>query len=116
MDWTDAELQKIVDDHSIVLFMKGTPGEPQCGFSNRAAQVLQQLGEEFAAVNVLSDRRAIPSICTWSDFPTMPQVFVHGELIGGSDIALEMLNDGSLREMYDAGKAKDDAGGCCGSC
>ena len=104
MDWTDAELQKIVDDHSIVLFMKGTPGEPQCGFSNRAAQVLQQLGEEFAAVNVLSDRRAIPSICTWSDFPTMPQVYIHGELIGGSDIALEMLQDGSLREMFDAGR------------
>ena len=104
MDWTDAELQKIVDDHNIVLFMKGTPSEPQCGFSNRAAQVLQQLGEEFAAVNVLSDRRAIPSICTWSDFPTMPQVFIHGELIGGSDIALEMLQDGSLREMFDAGR------------
>ena len=104
MDWTDQELQKIVDDHSIVLFMKGTPGEPQCGFSNRAAQALQQLGEEFAAVNVLTDRRAIPSICAWSDFPTMPQVYVHGELIGGSDIALEMLQDGSLREMFDAGR------------
>ena len=104
MDWTDQELQKIVDDHSIVLFMKGTPGEPQCGFSNRAAQVLQQLGEEFAAVNVLTDRRAIPSICAWSDFPTMPQVYIHGELIGGSDIALEMLQDGSLREIFDAGR------------
>ena len=104
MDWTDQELQKIVDDHSIVLFMKGTPGEPQCGFSNRAAQVLQQLGEEFAAVNVLTDRRAIPSICAWSDFPTMPQVYIHGDLIGGSDIALEMLQDGSLREMFDAGR------------
>ena len=104
MDWTDVELQKIVDDHSIVLFMKGIPGEPQCGFSNRAVQVLQQLGEEFAAVNVLSDRRAIPSICTWSDFPTMPQVYIHGELIGGSDIALEMLQDGSLREMFDTGR------------
>jgi len=66
--------------------------------------VLQTLGEEFASVNVLSDHRAIPSICAWSDFPTMPQIFVHGELIGGSDIALEMLQDGSLREMYDAGR------------
>ena len=66
--------------------------------------MLQSLGEEFASVNVLSDPRAIPSICTWSDFPTMPQVFVHGELIGGSDIALEMLQDGSLREMFDAGR------------
>ena len=66
--------------------------------------MLQSLGEEFASVNVLSDPRAIPSICAWSDFPTMPQVFVHGELIGGSDIALEMLQDGSLREMFDAGR------------
>ena len=104
MNWTPEELQGLVDDHPIVLFMKGSPNEPQCGFSNRAAQVLQALGEEFASVNVLSDHRAIPSICAWSDFPTMPQIFVHGELIGGSDIALEMLQDGSLREMYDAGR------------
>ena len=104
MNWTPEELQSLVTDHPIVLFMKGSPNEPQCGFSNRAAQVLQQLGEEFASVNVLSDRLAIPSICAWSDFPTMPQIYVHGELIGGSDIALEMLQDGSLREMYDAGR------------
>ncbi|MBL6743993.1 MAG: monothiol glutaredoxin, Grx4 family [Candidatus Poseidonia sp.] len=104
MNWSPEELQSLVTDHPIVLFMKGSPNEPQCGFSNRAAQVLQQLGEEFASVNVLSDRLAIPSICAWSDFPTMPQIFVHGELIGGSDIALEMLQDGSLREMYDAGR------------
>ena len=105
MDWTPDELQAIVNEHPLVLFMKGTPDAPQCGFSNRAAQVLQQLGEPFAAVNVLLDPRAIPSICQWSDFPTMPQIFVHGELIGGSDIALEMLQDGSLREMFDAGRA-----------
>ena len=104
MNWTAEELQALVDEHPIVLFMKGSPSQPQCGFSNRAAQVLQALGEEFASVNVLSDSRAIPSICAWSDFPTMPQIFVHGELIGGSDIALEMLQDGSLREMYDAGR------------
>ena len=66
--------------------------------------MLQSVGEEVASVNVLTDPRAIPSICAWSDFPTMPQVFVHGELIGGSDIALEMLQDGSLREMFDAGR------------
>jgi monothiol glutaredoxin len=105
MDWSPDELQAIVNEHALVLFMKGTPDAPQCGFSNRAAQVLQQLGEPFAAVNVLSDPRAIPSICQWSDFPTMPQIFVHGELIGGSDIALEMLQDGSLREMFDEGRA-----------
>jgi len=105
MDWTPDELQAIIDEHALVLFMKGTPDAPQCGFSNRAAQVLQQLGEPFAAVNVLVDPRAIPSICQWSDFPTMPQIFVQGELIGGSDIVLEMFQDGSLREMFDAGRA-----------
>ena len=88
MDWTEEELQAIVDEHSLVLFMKGTPNDPQCGFSNRAAQVLQQLGEPFAAVNILEDRRAIPAVCSWADFPTMPQVYVHGELSGGSDSAL----------------------------
>ena len=108
MDWTPEELQAIVDEHALVLFMKGSPNQPQCGFSNRAAQVMQQFSQEvdepFAAVNILSDRRAIPAVCAWSDFPTMPQVFIHGELIGGSDIALEMFQDGSMREMYDAGR------------
>ena len=101
MNWTPEELQAIVDEHALVLFMKGTPENAQCGFSNRAAQVMQSFGEPFASVDVLSDPKAIPSICAWSDFPTMPQVFVHGELIGGSDIALEMLQDGSLKEMFE---------------
>ena len=105
MNWTPEELQAIVDEHALVLFMKGTPNEPQCGFSNRAAQAMQTFGEPFAAVNILTDPRAIPSVCAWSDFPTMPQVFVQGELIGGSDIVLEMLQDGSLQEMFDAGRS-----------
>ena len=57
MNWTPEELQAIVDEHALVLFMKGEPGEPQCGFSNRAAQVLQSMGEPFASVNILSDPR-----------------------------------------------------------
>ncbi len=105
MNWTPEELQAIVDEHSLVLFMKGTPNEPQCGFSNRAAQAMQSFGEPFAAVNILTDPRAIPSVCAWSDFPTMPQIYVQGELIGGSDIVLEMLQDGSLQEMFDAGRS-----------
>tara|TARA_B110000444_G_scaffold41444_1_gene37434 strand:+ start:28432 stop:28752 length:321 start_codon:yes stop_codon:yes gene_type:complete len=105
MNWTPEEIQTIVDEHSLVLFMKGTPNDPQCGFSNRAAQAMQTFGEPFAAVNILSDPRAIPSVCAWSDFPTMPQIFVQGELIGGSDIVLEMLQDGSLQEMFDAGRS-----------
>ena len=104
MEWTPEELQAIVDEHAMVLFMKGNPSEAQCGFSSRAAQALQGFGEPFASVDVLSDARAIPMICEWSDFPTMPQIYVHGELIGGSDIVLEMLQDGSLKEMFDAGR------------
>ena len=105
MNWTPEELQAIVDEHALVLFMKGTPNEPQCGFSNRAAQAMQSFGEPFAAVNILTDPRAIPSVCAWSDFPTMPQIFVQGELIGGSDIVLEMLQDCSLQEMFDEGRS-----------
>ncbi|HIA40455.1 MAG TPA: monothiol glutaredoxin, Grx4 family [Candidatus Poseidoniales archaeon] len=104
MEWTPEELQAIVDEHALVLFMKGNPSEAQCGFSSRAAQVLEGLGEPFASVDVLSDPRAIPMICEWSDFPTMPQIYVHGELIGGSDIAMDMLQDGSLKEMFEAGR------------
>lgn len=104
--WTNEWLDELVSEHSLVLFMKGTPNEAQCGFSSRAAQVMQTLGEPFASVDVLGDPRAIPAICEWSDFPTMPQIFVHGELIGGSDIALEMLESGELREMFDAGSEK----------
>ncbi len=102
--WSKEWLDNIVTEHDLVLFMKGTPEEPQCGFSNRAAQVLNQFQIPFAAINVLTDHRAIPLICEWADFPTMPQIYVHGELIGGSDIVLEMYESGELKEMYDAGR------------
>ncbi len=98
-DWTAEELQKIVDENRLVLFMKGTPEQPQCGFSARAAMVYQQLEVPFVSVNILTDARAIPAVCNWSDWPTMPQCFVDGELIGGSDIALEMFQSGELQEM-----------------
>ena len=98
-NWTPDELQEIVDNNKIVLFMKGTPEEPRCGFSNRAASVLKELEQPFASVNILADSRAIPSVCAWSDFPTMPQIFINGELIGGSDIALEMYESGELHKM-----------------
>ncbi|MFL2498304.1 MAG: Grx4 family monothiol glutaredoxin [Candidatus Thalassarchaeum sp.] len=105
-NWTPEELQAIVDEHALVLFMKGTPEQPQCGFSNRAAMVLQQLEQPFVTVNILTDHRAIPSVCAWSDFPTMPQIFVHGELIGGSDIALEMYESGELQQMLVEGESE----------
>ena len=98
-NWTPEELQELVNVNRLVLFMKGIPEQPMCGFSNRAATVLQQINEPFVSVNILSDQRAIPSVCAWSDFPTMPQLFVHGELIGGSDIVLEMSQSGELQQM-----------------
>ena len=109
-NWTPSELQEIVDGNELVIFMKGTPEQPQCGFSSRGSQIVsafaREVGlEQFAFVNVLSDPRARTELKDWSDFPTIPQVFVHGELIGGSDIVLEMFQDGSLLEMYEAGRA-----------
>ena len=98
-NWTPEELDELVNGNRLVLFMKGTPEQPECGFSSRAAMVFQQLEEDFVTVNILMDPRAIPSVCEWSDFPTMPQCYVHGELIGGSDIALEMFESGELQQM-----------------
>ena len=103
-DWTPEELQQVVDENKIVIFMKGTPEHPQCGFSARGAQVLRcviaDLGmETFACVNVLLDPRARPALKEWSDFPTIPQIFINGELIGGSDIVLEMYQSGDLQNI-----------------
>ena len=105
-NWTPDEIAEIVNNNRLVLFMKGTPEMPQCGFSNRAAQVLRALEQPVVSVIVLSDPRAIPSVCEWADFPTMPQVYVHGELIGGSDIALEMYESGELQEMIAEGDSE----------
>tara|TARA_B100001250_G_scaffold102626_2_gene86434 strand:- start:1067 stop:1423 length:357 start_codon:yes stop_codon:yes gene_type:complete len=107
-NWTSEELQEVVDSNPLVIFMKGTPAQPQCGFSNRGAQIVSSFAkevglEQFACVNVLSDPRARTALKEWSEFPTIPQVFVHGELIGGSDIVLEMYQDGSLKEMFESG-------------
>ena len=103
-DKTKNIIQNHIDTNDVCLFMKGTPEQPQCGFSARGAQVVsmvaQELGiESFACVNVLSDPRARPSLKDWSDFPTIPQIFINGELIGGSDIAIEMYQSGELSEM-----------------
>ena len=87
--------------------MKGSPNEPRCGFSNRAAQVVSQFASEVetnsrAWTCSLTAEPYPPSVP--DHFPTMPQVFIHGESIGGSDIAMEMYQDGSLREMFDEGR------------
>lgn len=96
-EWDD-----LIAQNDLVLFMKGTPDQPQCGFSARAAAALQHLGHPFAHVNVFDTpdpMRTIHAIAEYARFPTLPQVWVKGELIGGSDIALEMLESGELAEL-----------------
>jgi monothiol glutaredoxin len=87
-----------VKNNPVIIFMKGTPQMPQCGFSSRAAQALMQCGEEFAYVNVLSDPEIFQNLPRYADWPTFPQVYVDGELIGGCDITLEMFQSGELQE------------------
>lgn len=97
-----AELQRTVSGHELVLFMKGTPEAPQCGFSNRAARALDAVGRPYHHVNVFAQADAasyIRALAEFADFPTLPQVWVKGELIGGSDIALGMVQSGELQKM-----------------
>ena len=91
-------IQALLDAHPIVLFMKGTPQFPQCGFSSRAAAALQDCGERFAYVNVLADPEIFENLPRFADWPTFPQVYIDGELIGGCDITLEMHASGDLKK------------------
>ena len=90
---------KIVNDNPVVVFMKGTPQLPQCGFSSRTAEALMACGEEFAHVNVLADPEIFQNLPRYADWPTFPQVYIKGELIGGCDITLEMFQKGDLKKM-----------------
>lgn len=86
-----------VKSNPVLIFMKGTPKMPQCGFSSRASQALMQCGEEFAYVNVLSDPEIFQNLPRYADWPTFPQIYIGGELIGGCDITLEMFESGELQ-------------------
>ena len=88
------EIQKAIDEHEVILFMKGTPDRPACGFSARTAAVLDALGKEYAAVDILPDPRIRQELSALSNWPTVPQLFVKGELIGGCDIVTEMYESG----------------------
>lgn len=92
-------IQKQVDDNPVILYMKGTPDFPQCGFSGRAAQVLKACGVNFAAVNILADREVAEGLPKFANWPTFPQLYIKGQLIGGSDIMLEMYQKGELQKM-----------------
>lgn len=89
----------IVNDNDIVLFMKGTPLFPQCGFSSRAVAILDHLGVSFESVDVLQDMEVRQGIKSFSEWPTIPQLYVKGEFVGGSDIMMEMFEAGELQQM-----------------
>ena len=100
-DETHAHIQSIVDANDVLLFMKGTPLFPQCGFSNRAVSILNHLGVAFESVDVLQDQAVRQGIKEFSDWPTIPQLYVKGEFIGGSDIMMEMYESGELAQLLD---------------
>ena len=98
MDVLD-RIKQQVETNPIVLYMKGTPQFPQCGFSSRTAAALQDCGVKFAYVNVLADPEIFENLPRYADWPTFPQLYINGELVGGCDITLEMHQSGDLQKM-----------------
>ncbi|WP_340251353.1 Grx4 family monothiol glutaredoxin [Roseobacter sp. HKCC-CH-9208] len=96
------QIREMITKNDVVLFMKGTKSMPQCGFSSRVAGVLNYMGVEFADVNVLEDENIRQGIKDFSDWPTIPQLYVKGEFVGGCDIITEMTLSGELDAMFDA--------------
>ena len=101
-DDAQARIDTVVKSNPVVLFMKGTPLFPQCGFSSRAISILQHLNVEFESVDVLQDQGIRQGIKAYSDWPTIPQLYVGGEFVGGSDIMMEMYESGELAELLAA--------------
>jgi monothiol glutaredoxin len=91
-----AELKRAIDEEHVMLFMKGTPDTPRCGFSARVTQILNASGAEYSAMDILPDPRIREELSGLSGWPTIPQLFVDGELVGGCDIVTEMFESGEL--------------------
>ncbi len=93
-------IKQDIADHDVVLFMKGTPVFPQCGFSAAVVGILSQMGVKFKGVNVLDNEELRQEIKTFSNWPTIPQLYVKGEFVGGCDIVREMFESGELQDMF----------------
>jgi monothiol glutaredoxin len=100
-DDAQARIGEMVAKSDVLLFMKGSPLFPQCGFSSRAVAILNHLGAEFDSVDVLQDQGVRQGIKAFSDWPTIPQLYVKGEFIGGSDIMMEMYESGELAQLFE---------------
>jgi len=98
---TNARIAELINKNDVTLFMKGTALFPQCGFSSRAVAILDHLGVAFETVDVLQDQDIRQGIKEYSDWPTVPQLYVKGEFVGGSDIMMEMFEAGELQQLMD---------------
>ncbi|QLH43300.1 MAG: Grx4 family monothiol glutaredoxin [Coxiellaceae bacterium] len=101
----EAKIKQQLSSSPIVLYMKGTPDAPQCGFSGRAVQILQACHADFTAINVLADPDVREGIKRYGNWPTIPQLYINGELIGGSDIMAEMFANGELQKLLATAKS-----------
>ena len=99
------KIKQQVTGNGIVLYMKGTPQAPQCGFSGKSVQLLQACGAEFASVNVLADPEIRDGIKQYSNWPTIPQLYIKGEFIGGCDIITDLYQKGELQKLVASAKA-----------
>ncbi|KPK54284.1 MAG: Grx4 family monothiol glutaredoxin [Gammaproteobacteria bacterium] len=104
MDVTD-RIKKHIEDNPVVLFMKGTPDFPQCGFSAQTVAALRACGSEFAAVNIFEDPELREALKSYSNWPTYPQLYIGGELVGGCDIVVEMYHSGELAKLLEGANA-----------
>jgi monothiol glutaredoxin len=102
-------LQNAIDENEVMLFMKGTPEQPACGFSMRTSGALNALGVRYAALDILPDPRIRQELSALSNWPTIPQLFVNGKLVGGCDIVTEMYDSGELAQLLGAEQPDDDA-------
>ncbi|MEJ2059100.1 MAG: Grx4 family monothiol glutaredoxin [Gammaproteobacteria bacterium] len=107
MDVLD-RIKQQVTENPVIIYMKGTPQFPMCGFSARAAEALKRSGAEFAYVNVLADPEIFENLPRFADWPTFPQIYINGELIGGCDITVEMFEKGELQPLVQEAAAKKE--------
>lgn len=104
----NARIEEQLNSNPVILYMKGTPDFPQCGFSGQAVAALNAVGKSFAYVNIFEDPEIREGLKVYSNWPTFPQLYVNGELIGGSDIVLEMYHSGELHKVLGAEAAQSE--------
>ncbi|WP_341937777.1 Grx4 family monothiol glutaredoxin [Marinimicrobium sp. C2-29] len=107
MDDVQASIKQQIEENPVILFMKGSPNAPQCGFSQRTSQAVMACGQRFAYVDVLANPDIRAGLPQYGNWPTFPQLWVNGELIGGNDIVLEMYESGELKPLLESAAVKE---------